>query len=210
MCLKICGRAARFFSRFTLLATSLLLVACSNLETALETNQLAGKNLTAYAWESRPLHDVPGAAELQDADALFEVDHLLRKRIDRALKQAGFVQVAKNRAFLLVDYRLGTHTEYSRPGTAAPMDDAERAMDGAAGMDPKSTALYNHPVLDSYRVANLWVTIREAATGEILWQAKAENSLASNDPDREQVRERVNEVIARLFEGFPNRPADAE
>lgn len=203
-----------FFSQLICRALTLsvlaMLAACSGLETTLETNKLADKAMTAYAWESRPLKDVPGAADLQDADALFEVDHLLRKRIDRAMKQANFVQVAKNRAYLLVDYRLGTHTEYSVAGTAAPMDSAERAMAGAAGIDPKNTALYNHPVRDSYRVANLWVTIRDAASGELLWQAKAEKSLASNDPDREEVRKRVDEVIARLFEGFPKRLPESE
>jgi len=188
----------------------LILCACSGLETSLETNKLADKSMTLYAWESRPLKDVPGAADLQDADALFEVDHLLRKRIDRAMKQAGFVQVTKSRAYLLVDYRLGTRTEYSVAGTAAPMDSAERTMDGAAGIDPNNHALYNHPVRDSYRVANLWVTIRDAASGELLWQAKAEKSLASNDPDREEVRQRVDEVIARLFEGFPKRLPEEE
>ena len=194
---------------FTVLL-AVMLGACSGLETTLETNKLAGKTMTAYAWESRPLKDVPGAADLQEADALFEVDHLLRKRIDRAMKQANFVQVAKTRAYLLVDYRLGTHTEYSVAGTAAPMDTAERTMDGAAGIDPNNHALYNHPVRDSYRVANLWVTIRDAASGELLWQAKAEKTLASNDPDREEVRKRVDEVITRLFEGFPNRQPEAE
>lgn len=181
-----------------------VLTACSSLHTALEINKLPGKNLKEYAWDSRPLKDVPGAADLSDADALFEVDHLLRKRIDHALKQANFVLVPKTRAMLLVDYRLATRTENSVPGTAAPMDAAERAMAGADAIDPTNIALYNHPVRDSYRVANLWVTIKEASSGEILWEAKAENTLASNDPDREQVRARVDEVIARLFEGFPN------
>lgn len=197
------------FRALTLLL-GVMLTACSGLKTTLETNKLADKSMTAYAWESRPLKDVPGAADLQDADALFEVDHLLRTRIDRALKQANYASVAKSRAYLLVDYRLGTHMEYSVPGTAAPMDTAERTMDGAAGIDPNNHALYNHPVRDSYRVANLWVTIRDAATGDLLWQAKAEKMLVSNDPDREEVRKRVDEVIARLFEGFPNRLPEPE
>jgi hypothetical protein len=203
--------SCRFFCRaFFFLVTVFALAACSGLETTLETNNLAGKDFKQYAWESRPLKDVPGAAQMRDADALFEVDHLLRKRIDKAMKQANFVQVPKSRAYLLVDYRLATHTEYSVPGTAAPMDAAERAMDGAAGIDPNNTALYNHPVRDSYRIANLWVTIREAATGELLWQAKAEKTLASNNPDRDEVRKRVDEVITRLFEGFPNKMPEAE
>lgn len=180
------------------------LTACSSLQSTLQINKLPGKNLTEYAWDSRPLKDVPGAADLSDADALFEVDHLLRKRIDRAMKQANFVLVPKTRAVLLVDYRLATRTENSVRGTAAPMDAAERAMAGADAIDPTNIALYNHPVRDSYRVANLWVTIKDAGTGEILWEAKAENTLASNDPDREQVRKRVDEAIARLFEGFPD------
>jgi hypothetical protein len=194
----------KFARRALVVLFCLAMSACSELKTSLQINKLAGKNPTEYAWASRPLQDIPGAADMHDADALFEVDHLLRKRIDRAMQQANFILVPKSRALLLVDYRLATRTENSVPGTAAPMDTAARTMAGAEGIDPNNTALYNHPVRDSYRVANLWVTIKDTTNGEIVWEATAENTIASNDPDREQVRKRVDEVISHLFERFPN------
>ncbi|MEP0203889.1 MAG: DUF4136 domain-containing protein [Halioglobus sp.] len=116
-----------------LLAACSLLVACSGVETRPEaTDTFAAANYRYYSWLTEPL-----ANTANSQDAVYAIDPLVRRAIDRELRSKGY-QLNPEKAQFSVDYRYAQGTRVGEVGGDAsnlstyPGVVPNRNMDGAS------------------------------------------------------------------------------
>ena len=77
----------RATSAIALLLSTLLLSACSGVETSpTDTADFAAGKYTYYKWRSEPLHNTTGSN-----DNIYLIDPILRREVDAGLSAKGFV-----------------------------------------------------------------------------------------------------------------------
>lgn len=171
-----------------------LLAACSGIDTHIDaTPGFRAADYRNYAWSTPPLVDS------RDAQ-LLKVDRTVRAAVDDELRRQGFVQVDKNSATALVDYRLASQMDVSHAGSNSPLDDAARATDLNRN-SATDVAIYNHPTLPYLERVELLLSV-QARSGAVVWQGTASKAVENANPGErfstDDIQRAVGMLLAKL------------
>ncbi|MEP4486410.1 MAG: DUF4136 domain-containing protein [Halioglobus sp.] len=147
-----------------LLVAGSLLAACSGVETRPEaTDTFAAENYQYYSWLTGPL-----ANTANSQDAVYAIDPLVRRAIDRELRSKGY-QLNPEKAQFSVDYRYAQGTRVGEVGGDAsnlstyPGVVPNRNMDGAS--------VDNAYALAGVKITNnIGIQINDIATNKEVWR----------------------------------------
>ena len=104
----------RASSAIALLATLILIAACSGVETRpTDTTTFEAGNYTYYKWRSEPLSNAAGST-----DPIYAIDPILRKEVNAELASKGYVLDA-DRAQFSVDYIFAQGLRMGEKGSEA-------------------------------------------------------------------------------------------
>lgn len=179
----------------TTLLPCLLLAACSPLKTEVESGPgFAAAGYRLVAWATPPLSERSGAD-------MRRIDRTVRAEVEAELGRRGYRVAETTAAELLIDYRLSQRIEPAGAGAVSPADEAARMWD----LDPTpagDSALYRHPVAGSNERAELFLSLRDRRSGELVWQGRVSGEFAAEDQgDR---RALIRRAVARLLRQLPN------
>ena len=97
-----------------ILATGLLVSACSGIETRPDaTDTFAAGNYTFYTWRSEPLSNTASSQ-----DAVYVMDPIVRAAVDRELRDKGY-RLNPEKAQFSVDYLYATGMRMGQKGSEA-------------------------------------------------------------------------------------------
>ena len=151
-------------NRAALLALCALLAACSGVESRPDaTDTFAAANYQYYSWLTKPL-----ANTANSQDAVYAIDPLVRRAIDRELRSKGY-QLNSEKAQFSVDYRYAQGTRVGEVGedasnlSAYPGVVPNRNMDGAS--------VDNAYALAGVKVtSNIGIQINDIASNKEVWR----------------------------------------
>ena len=141
-----------------------LLAACSGVESRPEaTDTFAAANYQYYTWLTKPLVNTANSQ-----DAVYAIDPLVRRAIDRELRSKGY-QLNSEKAQFSVDYRYAQGTRVGEVGGGAsnlstyPGVVPNRNMDGAS--------VDNAHALGGVKVTNnIGIQINDIASNKEVWR----------------------------------------
>jgi len=151
-------------SRALLLIAGALLVACSGVESRPEaTDTFAAGNYKYYSWLTKPL-----ANTANSQDAVYAIDPLVRRAVDRELRNKGY-QLNAEKAQFSVDYR---HAQGTRVGEVA--EDASN-ISTYPGVVPNrnidGASIDNAYALAGVKITNnIGIQINDIASNKEVWR----------------------------------------
>jgi hypothetical protein len=170
-----------------------LLAACSGIETQVDPSPgFRAGDYRNYAWATPPLVDSRDAQLLQ-------IDRVVRAAVDDELGKRGFVQVKKDAAAGLVDYRLASQMDVSHAGSNSPRDDAARALDLNRN-SATDVAVYNHPTLPYLQRLELMLSIQAQNSGDVVWQGKATKNVDNANPGEQFATADIQRAVGMLMQ----------
>jgi len=151
-------------SRALLLIAGALLVACSGVESRPEaTDTFAAGNYKYYSWLTKPL-----ANTANSQDAVYAIDPLVRRAVDRELRNKGY-QLNAEKAQFSVDYRYAQGTRVGEVAEDAsnistyPGVVPNRNIDGAS--------IDNAYALAGVKITNnIGIQINDIASNKEVWR----------------------------------------
>ncbi len=175
----------------------LLLAACSGVEVDVHpAADFTPARYGALAWASPPLGD-------KSPPELRELERTVRKSVEKGLVARGYSLAAAGAApDLLIDYRWSRRIEPQGAGSVSPSDEAARVYD-LDSTPAGDSALYRHPTLDVAERVNMRVSLRDAATRELVWWGSAE--MVAPDGDESAQQRQVDKLIGHLLRELPKR-----
>lgn len=169
-----------------------LLAACSGIDTQVDASPgFRQSEYRNYAWATSPL------VESRDAQ-LLQVDRAVRAAVDDELRKRGFVEVKKDAAAGLVDYRLASQMDVSQGGSNSPRDDAARATDLNRN-SATDVAVYNHPTLPYLQRLELQLSI-QSRSGDVVWQGSASKAVDNANTGEQFSTADVRRAVTKLLE----------
>jgi hypothetical protein len=171
-----------------------VLAACSGIDTHIDSSPgFRQGDYRNYAWSSPPLVDS------RDSQ-LLEVDRTVRASVDAELQKRGFVEVAKNAAAGLVDYRLASKMDVSQgSGSNSPRDDAARALD-LNRSSATNVAVYNHPTLPYLQRVELLLSIQAQRSGDVVWQGTASKAVDNVNAGEQFSKADIQQAVGLLLQ----------
>lgn len=176
-----------------------LVAACSDLRVnhRVADASAADRLAPVYAFERPPLSTVADAAE----DSVY-VDGLMRKSITTALAQQGYRSAGG--ASYLVDFAISETEGVMAPAMLTPGDysgswRARPPMSGAP--DPANPMDHRVASSDFNAYLQVMVLMRDAASGKIVWEGAASQTLPERRPRRFEAI--VGSMVSDVVKGFP-------
>lgn len=188
----------RLSARYLLGITVLVMLGCTGTRTTIDPNPAIDPAVhRTFAWEVDPI-EPRGRRE-----GLYYIDHFLRRRVTGQLTSLGYRQVERAQADMLVGYRLRQTTSVDQGGVTSPQNAAGAAWDPPS--ESLNTEVYNHFVPDYIRRAQLELTLQSTADRQTLWRATLSRIVDEDIDNEEAVKDAINALVPRLFNGFPAR-----
>lgn len=174
----------------------LLLTACSGVEVDVHpAADFAPARYQALAWASPPLGD-------KSPPEMRALERTVRKSVEKGLVAHGYSLAAGAAPDLLIDYRWSRRIESQGAGSVSPSDEAARVID-LDSTPAGESALYRHPTVDVAERVNMRVSLRDAATRELVWWGSAE--MVAPDGDQGAQQKQVDKLIEHLLRELPKR-----
>ncbi|MEP4149014.1 MAG: DUF4136 domain-containing protein [Halioglobus sp.] len=187
---------------FTTLATLLLsmaLVACSSIEThPTDTAAFAAGNYKYFKWRSQPLANTG-----QSDDLLYVMDPIVRREVNSALSQRGFV-LDPERAQFSVDYL-----------QAVGLRQGVSSQDASGGIDPIPSARPNrqvnqamvdnaHALAGVQTTNNVAIQFNDVASQQEVWRVVITKIINDvNNVDTAAMERNINRAINQGFKTLP-------
>lgn len=150
-----------------------------------------------FAWEEDAIEpSVRG-------DGLYNIDHYLRREVNRGLLARGYRQVPRAQADFLVAYRLSQRVDVDQGGIISPTDEARSVWD--ASVDPANSVRHQNYIPAQIRHGNLELTLYAAGDNRILWRATLSKVIETGAEDSAGVRKLMEQQVPRMLRGFPER-----
>jgi hypothetical protein len=188
---------------FTTLATLLLtlaLGACSSIETnPTDTAEFKAGNYTFFKWRSEPLTNAS-----QSDDLLYVMDPIVRREVNSALSQRGFI-LDPERAQFSVDYL-----------QAVGLREGVSSQGANGGIDPipsvRPNRQINQAMVDNAHALsgvqttnNVAVQFNDVTTQQEVWRVIITKIIEDvNNVDTAAVERNINRAIKQAFRPLPN------
>lgn len=179
---------------------AVFLTACSGVEVQVwETDKFAAGNFHSYSWRSEAFTN-----NFYSRDPVYLIDPVLRKLVDKELRERGYQLVARNGDFT-VDY---IYAPGIRMGVAA---DTADVLSPRAGVRPNTTISQaerdNAIALAGVReTRNIAIQINDGETGLEVWRAVITKFVANvNEPDSERLEKALESGVVKAFRDLPSR-----
>ncbi|MEP5568179.1 MAG: DUF4136 domain-containing protein [Halioglobus sp.] len=188
---------------FTTLATLLLamaLTACSSIETEpTDTAAFAAGNYKYFKWRSEPLTNTA-----QSDDLLYIMDPMVRREVNSALSQRGYV-LNPERAQFSVDYL-----------QAVGLRQGVSSQDASGGIDPIPSARPNrqinqamvdnaHALAGVQTTNNVAIQFNDVANQEEVWRVVITKIINDvNNVDTAAMQRNINRAIEQGFKTLPD------
>jgi len=177
---------------------AVFLTACSGVEVQVwETDKFSAGNFHTYSWRSEAF-----THSFYSKDPVYLIDPVLRKLIDKELRERGYQLVARSGDFT-IDY---VYAPGIRIGVAS---DTADVLSPRAGVRPNTTISQaerdNAIALAGVReTRNISLQINDAKTGLEVWRAVITKFVANvNESDSERLEKALRSGVVTAFKGLP-------
>ena len=178
---------------------AVFLSACSGVEVQVtDTGKFAAGNFHTYSWRSEAFTN-----SFYSKDPVYLIDPVLRKLVDRELRERGYKLVARGGDFT-IDY---TYAPGIRMGVAS---DAADVLSPRAGVRPNTRISQaerdNAIALAGVKVTrNIALLINSGETGLEIWRAVITKFVANvNEPDSQRMEKALRSGLVTAFKDLPS------
>lgn len=174
----------------------LLLTACTGSKVTIAPNAaIDPARHHTFAWE------VDAIKPSGRREGLYNLDHYLRRQVERELADRGYRRATRQTADFLVEYRFYQIASVDQGGLMSPQSSMNAAWD--APPDPYSTALHNHYVPAQIVRANLELILQATTDQQILWRAVLSKIIEFDPADEAALKQIIETHVPKLFKGLP-------
>lgn len=150
-----------------------------------------------YAWDS-------GAMQRNTRDErMHNLDHYLRRAVNKDLNKRGYRLVERADADFLVNYRYYEAVVNDQGGVISPGDELAGAWD--TGNDVNNTKIHNHYIPPSLKHAHLELMFIDKASNKTVWSATAAKIIEDQSSDLSDFKKSAQKLADRLLKVIPAR-----
>jgi hypothetical protein len=181
------------------LVTLLMLTACIGTQVEVAPlNQFEPADYASFAWEEDAIENTGRNA------AYYNLDHSLRRQVNKQLEKKGYRLVDSTKASFLVTYRYFKVISADQGGIISPRDESLSAW--GDGSDINGTLIQNHYIPAAISHGHLEIDFDDAKSGKEIWKVNA-TKVVENDMDNlAAVKKVISHLVPRVLESFPKRP----
>ncbi len=190
----------RSFTTLVTLLLTMALAACGSIETQpTDTAEFAAGNYKYFKWRSQPLTNTA-----QSDDLLYVMDPIVRREVNSALRQRGFI-LDPERAQFSVDYL-----------QAVGLRQGVSSQDASGGIDPipsvRPNRQINQAMVDNAHALsgvqttnNVAIQFNDVASQQEVWRVIITKIIEDvNNVDTTAVERNINKAIKQGFKSLPD------